>query len=162
MQNKQLSDMNKQNSTLVRKDISSYELYKLMYSIQDWLSQAPGRSVSMVTTKYYHKKDDGTPSYMHIISPLRRYHKFRFLNSGSFESWAISISNDFEYGSLILYLRALKGSECWSTNEQYGDLVFARAPGKDVDDNGINYYYFRFNDECGNEIPDFVKELINR
>lgn len=154
--------MNKQNSRLIKKGVSSYELYKLMYNIQDWLSQAPGRSVSMVATKYYHKKTDGTPSYMHIILPLRRYHKFRFLNSGGSDSWAISISNDFAYGSNILYLRALIGSECWSTDEQYGDIVFACAPGKDADDNGINYYYFRFNDACGNEIPDLVKELINR
>lgn len=154
--------MNKQNSRLIKKGVSSYELYKLMYNIQDWLSQAPGRSVGMVATKYYHKKTDGTPSYMHIILPLRRYHKFRLLNSGGSDSWAISISNDFAYGSNILYLRALIGSECWSTDEQYGDIVFACAPEKDADDNGINYYYFRFNDACGNEIPDLVKELINR
>ena len=154
--------MTQRNSRLINKGISSYELYRLMYSVQDWLSQAPGRSVSVVATRYYPKKTDGTPSYMHIILPLRRYHEFRFLNSGGSDSWAISLSNDFEPGFHILYLRALTGSECWSTDEQYGDIVFACAPEKDVGDNGIDYYYFRFNDACGNEIPDIVKELINQ
>lgn len=142
---------------------SAYYTYKLIYSIKDWLEEAPGRSMKIRRTKYNKSNLSGYPDYMQIVYPTKEFHNLHILHLGNNSRGTTAFTNDFDSASYGIPVELFMTANCWHVGDYKGDLVFTyNVKQSDKNYSSVDCIYLRFVDSFTGSIPKFVEELINQ
>lgn len=153
--------MTEVDSKPIDKIKSVYYTYKLIYSIQEWLEEAPGRSVKIRHTKYNKSNVDGYPDYMQIVYPTKEFHNLHILRIGNDKLGVAKFTNDFDAVFYDIQIELFTNSSCWHIGECKGDLVFTyNIEQSNKNYSSVDCLYIRFVDSFTGSIPAFVEELI--
>lgn len=149
-------------SKLIVKTNSTYYAYKLIYSIKEWLEEAPARSVKIRHTKYNKSNISGYPDYMQEVYPTKEFHNLRILYPVEVDRCISEFTSDFNESSCNIPVELFTDATCWHVGECKGDLVFTY----NIEQSNKNYssaecLYIRFIDRLEGSIPAFVEELIS-
>ena len=150
-------------SKLIDKISSVYYAYKLIYSIQEWLEEAPGRSVKIRHTTYNKSNLDGYPDFMQVRYPTKEFHNLHILHPGKDELAIAEFTTDFDSAFYAVPVKSLTNASCWHVGDYKGDLVFTYNVRQSIKNySSSECLYLRFIDAIDGSIPAFVEELINQ
>ena len=142
---------------------STYYAYKLIYSIKDWLEEAPGRSVKIRHTTYNKSNLDGYPDFMQVRYPTKEFHNLHILHPGKDGMTIAEFTTDFDSAFYTVSVKSLTNSSCWHVGDYKGDLVFTYNVRQSIKNySSVECLYIRFIDSFTGSIPKFVEELINQ
>ena len=155
--------MTEVDSKYIDKIKSTYYTYKLIYSIKDWLEEAPGRSVKIRHTEYNKSNLAGYPDYMHIVYPTKEFHNLHILHLIKDGKGLAEFTNDFDAYCYNVSVGTFTNASCWHVGDYKGDLVFTyNVKQSDKNYSSVDCLYLRFIDSFTGSIPKFVEELINQ
>jgi hypothetical protein len=141
---------------------SIYYAYKLIYSIEDWLEEAPGRSVKIRHTNYNKSDLSGYPDYMQVVNPTKEFHNLHILHLDKDRRGIAEFTNDFDAVFYDIPVELFTNANCWHVGECKGDLVFTyNIEQSNKNYSSVDCLYIRFVDSFTGSIPKFVEELIN-
>lgn len=141
---------------------STYYAHKLIYSIKDWLEEAPARSVKLTRTKYNKSNITGYPDYMQEVYPTKEFHNLNILYPSKDSHGSAEFTNDFDPTFYNVFVESLTNASCWNIGDYKGDLVFTYHIRQSIKNySSVECLYMRFIDRLEGSIPAFVEELIN-
>lgn len=150
-------------SKLIVKTNSTYYAYKLIYSIKEWLEEAPARSVKIRHTTYNKSNLAGYPDYMQVRYPTKESHNLNILYPEEDGFTVANFTNDFDPTFYDVSVKSLTNSSCWHVGDYKGDLVFTYNIRQSIKNySSVECLYIRFIDRLEGSIPAFVEELINQ